>query len=76
MVENNTIHLWGVDGARAGSLTIDPNGSKETAIIQVNIAVCGVKNFDFWWHKIHDDVSNILLTQKEISEMGRSQHDD
>lgn len=65
-MSDNTIHLWGTDGARAGSISIEPNGGKEMSIIQVNIAICGLKNFDFWWHKIYADVQDILLTQEEI----------
>lgn len=64
-MSDNTIHLWGQDGARAGSLTIDPMGRPDMSIVQVNIAVCGLKNFDFWWHDIYRRVQEILLAQNE-----------
>lgn len=60
MAKDHTIHLWGTDGAHAGRITLLPQGCVDLSIVQVNLQICGLKNFDFWWHKVRHDVMEIL----------------
>jgi hypothetical protein len=62
------IHLWGTDGTTAGVIDLQVDENDDMSIIQVDVVVRGFKNFDFWWHKIYDQVQGILFTQKEIAE--------
>ena len=66
-MSENTIHLWGQDGAHAGSLTIQTMGCKEATILQLNITVAGLNNFDFWVNYAQRQAHEVLETQAELA---------
>ena len=66
-MSDNTIHLWGQDGAHAGSLTIQPIGCKEATILQLNFTVAGLHNFDFWLAYAQRQAHEVLETQAELA---------
>lgn len=60
------IHLWDDHGARAGTLTILPMGSKEATILELTISTMGLENFEHWIGKAKEMARDILLKQSEI----------
>ncbi len=60
MTKDNVIHLWGVDGSHDGSITISAQGGVDLSIIQVQLTIAGLQNFDLWWGKVRKEIHDIL----------------
>lgn len=66
------IHLWDDNGARAGTLTILPMGSKENTVLELVISIQGLDNFKLWLERAKDMATEVLCTQEEIRARDRA----